>query len=298
MASVAKSEGELSELAPELLSALLRRTNYIVSSNVLDSYIAWNVGLISKTNKSAIEEASYSKDTKPVKKCYRCDRSGHIRWECTETRKLDGKPCNGWKPKEKVNLVDAQQVTEDIKVEVSTIDAISSSEDFVENINQEIDIHQSHENQWVPVIKNVNGPDNKIMHKLKCNDMEIEALIDTGATVSLINANIVRSNGWKIDSEKIRLAGITGDEMVVTGSTLIVLEMIIEKTKKRTTHRINVVQKKYVTLLLGLNILGKFKILVNTETKRLIFKPDFDTTGISVAEETTIQPRSIASRVF
>lgn len=59
------------------------------------------------------------------------------------------------------------------------------------------------------------------------NNVPIQSIVDTGAEVSVINAELVRSNKWKITQSSSNLVGPQGELLTSLGTIVAKIELSI-----------------------------------------------------------------------
>lgn len=104
---------------------------------------------------------------------------------------------------------------------------------------------------------------------VKINDVDIQAIVDTGAASSAISGTFLKEIGEKItESSKIRCVMANGDRTASLGKTTVMLEIqdII------TPVEVEVIQSPDRSLLLGNNVLSIWNSNIDYSTKIMNWK--------------------------
>lgn len=152
------------------------------------------------------------------------------------------------------------------------------------------------ENKAAEVVENsvklLIGKGNLIEVELKANEKPIKAILDTGACVSVASASLARSIGWKIDDKTVNLFGANSMPLKCIGSTLIKLELTLNHTMKATNYGVAVVENLATPFLIGLKLMKLRKICVDTTDNTVKFRKETKTSGVRVANDQIIPPKT------
>ena len=161
-------------------------------------------------------------DRKPnVVTCYSCGKFGHYSNECRS--KPQGQRQTGFKarrnPARTVNAVVAKNSnTGQQPRQVLTIRQGQSSK------------AEQKPRFSISEIEQVNllvGGGTLLRQKVLCNDVEVNAVVDTGAYVTVMDESIVNHFKWKVDGAGTPLVGADGNKLVSKGSTLVKIKLQI-----------------------------------------------------------------------
>ena len=219
--------------------------------------------------------------------CYCCGKSGHYSYECRSNPQ--GERQTSFKsrrnPAHTVNTVAADYSSgEQQPHQVLTVRTAQTSK---AERKPRFSISE------IEYINLLVGGGTLIRQRLLCNGVELNAVVDTGAYVTVMDESIVDHFKWKIDGAGTPLAGANGNKLVSRGSTLVNVELQIGNVKKLKQHRICVVQNLTTLMLLGLELLREFKVCVDTANLKLVFVKDNVKAGTKTcSKEVTIPPRS------
>lgn len=209
-----------------------------------------------------------------VRTCYKCDRKGHVSADCRASTKWNGEPLNV-KPTSKVNVI-GQTASSPSKAEiVSKIRAAGSNSISTVQVNSLNEINQT-----------------LITHPVNINGVELQALIDTGAFVSVINHQIVVEQGWLAKKSKMQLIHAAGEKLDCIGEIETDVEITIGAKSLATKYKFLIVKNLCASVLVGLELMKKFKLTINPLNKVAIaFQRGIFKKGVRLAEELIIPAR-------
>ena len=125
-----------------------------------------------------------------------------------------------------------------------------------------------------------------------CNEVQLDAVIDIGASVSVIDADIAEHFKWKIDGQTKPVLGADGQTLGASGETLVEVEITINSTCKVARSKVVVVKNLTAPMLIGLDLLKGFKICIDAANERLTFAKESSKGGVTVSHDEVIPPRS------
>lgn len=228
--------------------------------------------------------------------CYRCERKGHIASKCFSKAKADGSPCNKYEKKDgpkrgkPVNVVQGQEEASPAKKEPEATVKAATGEAQLTTIRPAGRMHlctiQACSNLLV-------GCGSLIRHPIRCNNVPVLAIIDTGAYVSVVNPQVVRKHNWPIQASNLALVHAAGDNLKCLGEVLITVEIAINGKVKKITHHFVVIENLCAEALLGIELLRALDINLHLNNKNPIsFARQTKKKGVR-AIGTRLPPRSI-----
>lgn len=197
-----------------------------------------------------------TKNKKSSLTCYRCRRPGHKKEDCFATKDSEGKelkdaPPKKPPPRKKVNAVDTWE-DEEPPVIITT-------------------------KRCSTIIANsrIKQRPSLILHELEIGGVKLKALIDTGSEISLINSEMSSLNGWIPQGPIPELAGADNSIIKCYGCVKLDCKITLNHiTKEAKSVRFTVTENLCADAIIGLGLLGWFKILIDPENKSLVFKQD------------------------
>lgn len=165
--------------------------------------------------------------------------------------------------------------------------------DFEENTMKKIEIAQVRNDEaTIGVVNQINNSEDRLMCEIVYNGIFMEALIDTGSPVSLIDSSVVDSNGWEVQTTSANLTGITGTKINLMGSTVTTIEVTLGNVKKSIEQRFNIAKNIGCKFLMGLKLMSKLEIVLDTATKAISYSVN-KINGITAKKTVEIKPRSM-----
>lgn len=225
--------------------------------------------------------------------CYRCERKGHIAPNCKCKTKKDGSPCN---PKPNSNKAD-KTVNLVTGTELSSSDA-PREESQMDKPQPVVTVRQagssaSQIRHVCTITTLVVGGGSLLTCKVNINDIEVEAIVDTGAFISVVDHRVAQANGWVVRESKQQLMHAAGERMPCVGETLAKVEVCIGRRSKFATHSLVVVQNLCAQMLLGIELIKSLGIIIDLSADRPIsFRKDAIVRGLVAKTEVKIPPRS------
>lgn len=244
-----------------------------------------------RSNKGGKKMAgSTSDERKAAVTCYRCERKGHYSPDCRAKTKPDGSPCNNTKTKSKnsINVVQDQQSNEEDEIKPTI-----SGETVVQQAYTVRSAGQHHicslETENLPQAEN-----KLIVQGILVNGMQINGIIDTGASMSVIHEDIVKTNKWIVKPTQEALTSASKSEVMVVGEILARIELHLEGKMRATTHRLLVVRDLCAPMLFGIELQRALELNIDVSSKKpLTFKRGAVQSGIRTTQQVTIPPRSL-----
>lgn len=230
------------------------------------------------SNDSAESEDGHSSQTKRDSKgrgnkqdkdleCYRCNRKGHMASKCFARTKLDGTKLQ---PKQ-ANLAMADESSEDEEVVVKQVYSLD---------------------------KAINTPYlGLITHDVYCNDELVKGTFDTGANVTVLNAELARKLNLEIRPISSQIRGAGKKSLDCLGATKLTITVRIGTTEKSLRLKVYVINNLARELLVGTDLMSKFEIVIDTNSRTIGFSktrklPKTKSgSAIVTTEKTEIPPR-------
>lgn len=200
-------------------------------------------------------------------KCYHCGKNGHIAAHC-------------WSKKDQIRRVNAIKKADETQVLTLRQDEARKPPKF-KVINE-----PSHE------LNLVVGGGKLLEHKIYCNDVEISAVVDTGAFVSVIDESVVQHFGWKPNGPPLSLIGADGKRLDSPATISLDIEFRIGKWTKIKTHTLAVVKNLTAPMLIGLELMRAMKICINVGESKLSFQKEELHKGIRAKKDELIPART------
>lgn len=224
--------------------------------------------------------------------CYKCDRKGHIATNCRCKTKADGSPCN------KKPYAKSERSVNVVKESEDSSHANTKEESQQERPQPIVTIRQAGKTA-VPiqhaccVAPMLVGGGNLLICKVRVNEKEVEAIVDTGAFVSVIDGNIAEANSWSMEHSKTKLVHAGGEEMHCMGETQAKIEVCVGKRSKFATHNLVVVKNLCAQMLLGIELIRSLGIRIDVSAERpIIFKRTEIIQGLVSKGNVAVPPRS------
>lgn len=268
------------------------------------------IGQDSSANLSRFEQASTPKhfdelrqqERMPVKQnynlnspdkdsmnCFKCNRNNHWASECRANFKLDGTPIN------KANTFETTYERNYRNLNTNRQNITAIQHECKENEDAKI-VKVIRESKRVNVVRPINLVVNKesnIEQPVVVNNIPLMAMVDTGAYVSVVDADLVTKYGWKVEHSPTQLIGADGNKLKSKGMIIADLSMKINKVTKSTTHHISVVENLSAPMLLGLKLMKAFKLHIDTDSFKLKFKDEFTKPGKKSIKDKNTTTRAI-----
>lgn len=242
--------------------------------------------------------------------CYNCNKKGHVSKDCWARKASPSRSTrrgtNSFR--RRVNFIQEDETSND-EDEVDTYhdEEEESDEEPVDEGAQVLTVQHRPgdgpltEPRFVVITNPTNG--SKIVNlvvgggklleqKITCNDVEINAIVDTGAYVSVIDESIVEHFKWATAGPPMSLVGADGKPLKSKGTITLNLELKIGNITKRKKHTLAIVTNLTAPMLIGLELLRVFKICIDTNNSRLTFLKDDVLTGIRTARKELIPART------
>lgn len=70
------------------------------------------------------------------------------------------------------------------------------------------------------------GEGSSLQQKSVCNSRELFAIIDTGVSVSVVNAALVRKFNWRIEQDRVQLVHAAGESLSIILIVAIALSLV------------------------------------------------------------------------
>ena len=218
--------------------------------------------------------------------CYCCGKLGHYSYECRS--KLQGERQTSIEsrrnPARTVNTVNT--LYGDGETKPHQVLTVRTAQPLKAERKPRFSISE------IEYINLLVGGGKLLRQKVLCNEVEVNAVVDTGAYVSVMDEDIVKRFKWKIDGVGTPLAGADGNSLVSKGSTLVQVILQIGKVKKSKEHRVVVVKDLATPMLLGLELLREFKICIDIANMKLVFVSNDEKAGIGTCCEEITPPQS------
>jgi len=215
--------------------------------------------------------------------CYNCSENGHYANDCWSKRNNHPNKDQNLKSGKRqiVNLVN--DPNEEEKSEVCTIRhdkrEVKPKARFAVT-----ELKEERVNLMV-------GGGKLLKHKI-CNDVEINAVIETGAYVSVVDHEIVEQLDWTLEAPVMKLVGADGKPLGLKGTTVLDLELRIKNVSKRLRHRVAVVENLPAPMLIGLELMKELQIFIDVPKLELRFMKSATKGGICTIEDEVIRSRS------
>ena len=244
-------------------------------------------------------ESRSSKNTKiENRQCYKCDRSGHLARDCFASHKKDGTPIprDETRTSKKVNMVEKPSSGEDecdSDNEIVTIEHACNSigGKSLDDVDTKVEVVRKPSTRQNKVLS-VSGGDKLLEQTLKCNDKPLLAIVDTGAYATVLNDEVVKRYGWKLEGPTTPLVGADGSYLKMSGVTTIKVEMTIGRFTKSKIVKVAVMKNLTSEMLLGLELMRVMGICINVGKMQLSFDKESIKPGIRTREDENLQPRT------
>lgn len=265
-------------------------------------------------NKNKSKESDDSKrDNRPKGKtpvCFRCEKRGHLSTECRSKTKRDGSELNdkstykevakrlsNQKPRTNINAVREQNAPS-----TSTAPNAATSE----TPNQQVTPTNAKQETTTPAVRRLGhmcqiikgfapsilGQGDQLIRPIAINDVVVQALVDTGAFVSVIAQKVVEKNKWQIIPDQIELAGANGKRLTSHGFVEAKVTVKIGFHTKTATTKLAVVEDLCNEMLFGLELIKGFKICIDPCASNPIFFRKGSVSGIRAAEKKILKARA------
>ena len=159
-------------------------------------------------------QAGSQRDTDSTKepRCYRCDRMGHFSSKCTATTNAKGEPIKSKQTSRNVNNVNTAA-----DVKHPEIISINSSKNYALSHSRNILGPSNMTRGQSGAVQLVAGGGRLLEQAVKCNGVEIRAIVDTGAYVTMISDRIVKQHRWSTKGPAPRLVGAGSTNIATRG---------------------------------------------------------------------------------
>lgn len=137
-----------------------------------------------------------------------------------------------------------------------------------------------------------------LTHEIEINNVKLLALIDTGSETSLINAETASLNSLVPKGPALSLTGADSSPITCHGHVSANLTITVDQiTKTAESARFVVAENLCAEVILGLDMLGWLRILVDAETSCIIFKPEPKNLDIRTQETIPARSQMVVSAV-
>lgn len=142
------------------------------------------------------------------------------------------------------------------------------------------------------MIGNLGPCQSLITHAVKLNGYEFQALIDTGAYVSVVNHQIVVEHGWLVKKSKMQLIHAAGDQLDCLGEAELEIEIGIGAKSMTTSYKFLVVKNLCTPVLMGLELMRNLKLSIDLQRKvPLAFQKGVFKKGLRLVETIEVPAR-------
>jgi 3-methyladenine DNA glycosylase AlkC/predicted aspartyl protease len=228
-------------------------------------------------DKSSDGKSSDSKN-RTNRKCYRCERHGHLAKDCRCSTKANGEPVN---PPPKRN--------------VQTI----ASEQSQSRTNQVI--QKSEPNDKPAAKAGLNyitgllvGGGSLIELPVKLNEETVNAIVDTGAFCSVISADVVRRTGWPVKRECPKLSHAAGQNLDCLGTVTVTITVTLGGKSASKDADLVVVDKLCTPFILGVELIRRLNLVIRAGDRvPVVFARGIRKRGARAKDRVTLPARSI-----
>lgn len=218
-------------------------------------------------------------------RCYKCERKWHKATDCKAKTKANGEPCNPRpRRRETVNAVGSEEGgerSEDKKEDTPSAALVRMVRPAGSTVINTI--HVNNVNQSMSSL---------IVHPVLCNGVKLDALVDTGAAVSIINSATAAKNKWKIKPTRVQLVHAAGETLDCVGQLEAELELSINQKTLKVRYEFLIVNNLCAPILIGLELMRIMKIIINPLNEApLSFQKGVFQKGIRLSEEKIVPAR-------
>lgn len=232
-----------------------------------------------------------NKNNEDKPSCSRCGYQNHSAKECYAKKHRDGSEISSKpaaeRPK-KINLVESKtsnqtpvSSNEPDKPPVSTVRSICATFEYT----GEQPMPRTPE-----ALRNMCvDTGNHLKTLVTVNGTRLEAMVDTGASVSLLDANLARSNNWPIEDGAPMILDAEGRVMNATGLVKVTIELRLNNVVRKLDSHVVAVENLCVPLLMGMRLLSWLSVVIDTSNNHLSFsqKPS---TGVRLDSNVILPP--------
>lgn len=101
-----------------------------------------------------------------------------------------------------------------------------------------------------------------LYHNIVLNDVKINAMIDTGASCSVIDERVLIENNWSMNQCNSNLIGAGGEPLATVGVTTLKLEIATKSVRKMMNTQFVVVKNFAPKIVLGIEEIRRLKLVI------------------------------------
>lgn len=205
--------------------------------------------------------------------CYNCNKPGHLAKNCWAPK---GKKTSPNETMQSITTGNSDTDDEnEIRSEKPEGNANSDESETIEvlTIGSTTKRHTPRPKYFISEepLNLVVGGGKLLRQKVVINDAEINAVVDTGAYVSVIDGTLVKHFNWtKLPSSK-KLIGADGNPLESEGATVAKIAIKIGVSTKIIEHELEIVTNLTAPMLLGLELLRKLEVHIDVINLQLYY---------------------------